>query len=92
MARPKKYGSYTMQDVIKQRKYVKNNPGCEVWGTMQGLRIPFHMIALDHLIAIVKWIHEHPESYPTETRHKMENLLAERQKDGIAGVLFDNTK
>lgn len=91
MSRPKKYGSYTMKDVIKHRKYIKNNPGCEVWGTAQGLKIPFHMLALDHLIAIVKWIHEHPESYPEATRRKMENLLASRQKDTIAGIIYDHT-
>jgi hypothetical protein len=84
-----KIGDYTQKDIKAHAKYIKENPGCDTWGTMDGLRIPFPLIKTPHLIAIVKWIHDHPESYNKVTREKMERLLAEKvDKNSIGGVLY----
>jgi len=83
--------SYTEKDKKKIAAYLRKHPTVETWGTIDGLKIPFHMLKTDHLINIVRWIHDNPKSYSEDTRIKMENLLAERQKDGIAGIIYDHT-
>lgn len=89
----KAQGDYSVKDIKAIMKYRKEHPDVPVWGTMGGLRIPFPLLKISHLQAIIKWIKDNPESYDISTLHMMENVLAEHlaKKGDMGKVLYDKT-
>ena len=80
--------SYTEEDIKTAEDYLEKHPKAQYWQTMDGLRIPFHMIKDDHLKNIRKYLQIHGKHYHPKVIAKMDKLWKQRFASTPAGKVL----